>query len=140
MYIPTPRALEGTELLLEMGTALPTPAPCWGLPPPPSSGAKANLRTGFLPLVGGHNQVGDDEEDVLPLRNQRGVKEPPTALLEPSFPGLPGRARASAWVWGQWSHKSSGSHPTHLPTVLSPLIGSFQTHTYKPPLPHKSLF
>lgn len=38
--------------------------------------AKSNLSTGFLPLVRGHDQVGDDEEDVLSLRNQRGFKQP----------------------------------------------------------------
>lgn len=47
------------------------------LPPLPALHTKPHLSTGVLPLVGGHDQVGDDEEDVLSLKNQRGVEEPP---------------------------------------------------------------
>lgn len=49
--------------------------------------AKSNLSTGFLPLVGGHDQVGDDEEDVLSLENKRWVKETPPDLLGTLLPG-----------------------------------------------------
>lgn len=54
--------------------------------PSPARSAKSNLSTGSLPLVRSHNQVGDNEEDVLSLRNQKGVEEPPPALLGTLLP------------------------------------------------------
>lgn len=54
------------------------PSPCFrrtvttagGLPTLPNTHAKSNLSTDALPLVRSHDQVGDHEENVLPLRSQ----------------------------------------------------------------------
>lgn len=116
-----------------------------GCPTTPSSHAKANLGTGALPLVGGHNQVGDDEEDVLPLRNQRGTKEPPSVLLGTLLP----RA-ALQGVGSLHGARDNGAiksvDPIRPACPLTseslsrcPIIGSFEAHTCKLPPPHKPL-
>lgn len=51
--------------------------------PLPNTQAKSNLSTDALPLVRSHDQVGDHEENVLPLRSQTEFEESP--------PGLSGR-------------------------------------------------
>lgn len=51
--------------------------------PLPNTHAKSNLSTDALPLVRSHDQVGDHEENVLPLRSQTEFEESP--------PGLSGR-------------------------------------------------
>lgn len=107
----------------------------------PSSHATANLGTGFLPLVGGHNQVGDDEEDILPLRKQRGTKEPPSVLLGTLLPRAALQGEGSLHGAGDnGAIKSVDPIPPTCPLTSEslsrcPLTGSFEGHTCKLPPP-----
>ena len=89
---------------------------CWRLShPSPAFCTKSNLSTGLLPLVGGHDQVGDYEEDVLSLRSQRGVKGHPPASWGPSFPVLLGGGLGLR-MGVEDNGATESMDPIHLPT------------------------
>ena len=86
--VETPASGEGWTPSTAGSSPTPSPALC----------TKTHLGTGFLPLVGGHDQVGDYKEDILSLRNQREVEEPPPATGVPPSRGCLAGGGTSAWV------------------------------------------